>query len=94
MPLAGLGERMMCPSCGNRRVNVIFGAAGDGGQGGVGTVGTRATARVARRRVPSHEAEHPCKLIVDKGSWHLAEQTANHHVGPGRRDWPAHSLNR
>jgi hypothetical protein len=24
MPLAGLGERMMCPSCGSRRVNVIF----------------------------------------------------------------------
>jgi hypothetical protein len=24
MPLAGLGERMMCPRCGSRRVNVIF----------------------------------------------------------------------
>jgi hypothetical protein len=24
MPLAGLRERMMCPRCGNRRVNLIF----------------------------------------------------------------------
>jgi hypothetical protein len=24
MPLAGLSERMMCPRCGNRRVNLIF----------------------------------------------------------------------
>ena len=24
MPLAGLGDRMMCPRCGNRRVNLIF----------------------------------------------------------------------
>ena len=24
MPLAGLFERMMCPRCGNRRVNLIF----------------------------------------------------------------------
>jgi len=24
MPLAGLGERMMCPRCGSRRVNVVF----------------------------------------------------------------------
>jgi hypothetical protein len=24
MPLAGLGERMMCPRCGNRRVSLIF----------------------------------------------------------------------
>jgi hypothetical protein len=25
MPLSGLRERMMCPRCGNRRVNLIFG---------------------------------------------------------------------
>jgi hypothetical protein len=24
MPLAGMSERMMCPRCGNRRVNLIF----------------------------------------------------------------------
>ena len=24
MPLSGLRERMMCPCCGNRRVNLIF----------------------------------------------------------------------
>ena len=24
MPLSGLRERMMCPRCGNRRVNLIF----------------------------------------------------------------------
>jgi hypothetical protein len=24
MPLAGLRERMMCPGCGDRRVNLIF----------------------------------------------------------------------
>jgi hypothetical protein len=24
MPLAGLRDRMMCPRCGNRRVNLIF----------------------------------------------------------------------
>lgn len=24
MPLAGLNDRMMCPRCGNRRVNLIF----------------------------------------------------------------------
>ena len=24
MPLAGLGERMMCPRCGSRRVSLIF----------------------------------------------------------------------
>jgi hypothetical protein len=24
MPLSGLCERMMCPRCGNRRVNLIF----------------------------------------------------------------------
>jgi len=24
MPLAGLSERMMCPRCGGRRVNLIF----------------------------------------------------------------------
>jgi DNA-directed RNA polymerase subunit RPC12/RpoP len=24
MPLSGLGERMVCPRCGYRRVNLIF----------------------------------------------------------------------
>jgi hypothetical protein len=24
MPLSGMRERMMCPRCGNRRVNLIF----------------------------------------------------------------------
>jgi hypothetical protein len=34
MPLAGLGERMMCPLCGSRRVNVVFEPPGIAGRAG------------------------------------------------------------